>query len=81
MENIYSKLDFDNPIFDAVLIFIVTSIYQYIETIYDDKKIISIQLSGFVAIIAGLLIYYVVSKHIKLNISAQEIFTDMGNFK
>jgi hypothetical protein len=81
MENIYCKLDFDNPIFDAILVFIATSIFQYLETIHDDKKKISFQLSGFVAAIVGILIYYVVGKHLKLNISSQEIFTDMGNFK
>ena len=80
MENIYSKLDFDNPILDAFLIFLATSLFQYLETIYDDKKTVSFKLSGFVAVVSGLLIYYVVNKHIKLNISTQEIFTDMGKF-
>ena len=81
MDNIFLKLDFDNPIFDSILIFVLSFLYQYIETIYDDKKKISIQLSGFISIVVGLLIYYIVSKHMKLNISTQDIFTDMGNFK
>ena len=50
------------------------------ETIEDDKKVISYRLSFVSALLVGLIVYYVVSKYSKLNMSTQEIFTDMGNF-
>jgi hypothetical protein len=80
MDNIFCKLDFDNPILDAVLFFIIITLHQYMETIEDDKKVISYRLSSVVALLVGLIVYYVVSKYAKLNMSTQEIFTDMGNF-
>jgi hypothetical protein len=80
MDNIFCKLDFDNPILDAVLFFIIITFHQYMETIEDDKKVISYRLSSVAALLVGLIVYYVVSKYAKLNMSTQEIFTDMGNF-
>lgn len=80
MEAIFSKLDFDNPILDAVIVGLLVTLIQYLETIYDDKKTISIKLSLIVSIIVFLIVYYIVNKHMKLNITTQEIFTDMGQF-
>jgi type III secretory pathway component EscS len=45
METIFTKLDFDNPLLDAVIVGLVVTLVQYLETIYDDKKTISIKLS------------------------------------
>jgi UDP-N-acetylmuramyl pentapeptide phosphotransferase/UDP-N-acetylglucosamine-1-phosphate transferase len=80
MEAIFSKLDFDNPILDAVIVGLLVTLIQYLETIYDDKKTISLKLSLLVSIIVFFIVYYIVSKYMKLNITTQEIFTDMGQF-
>ena len=80
MEAIFSKLDFDNPILDAVIVGLLVTLIQYLETIYDDKKTISLKLSLLVSIVVFLIVYYIVNKHMKLNITTQEIFTDMGQF-
>ena len=80
MESIYSKLDFDNPILDALLVGLFVTIIQYLETIYDEKKTISIRLSVLVSIVVFLIVYYIINKYMKLNITTQEIFTDMGQF-
>jgi len=80
MEAIFSKLDFDNPILDAVIVGIFVTIIQYLETIYDEKKTISLKLSLLVSVVVFLIVYYIDNKYMKLNISTQEIFTDMGQF-
>ena len=80
MEAIFYKLDFDNPILDAVIVGLFVTLIQYLETIYDDKKTVSIKLSLLVSIVVFLIVYYIVSKYMKLNITTQEIFTDMGQF-
>jgi len=80
MESIYSKLDFDNPILDALLVGLFVTIIQYLETIYDEKKTISFRLSVLVSIVVFLIVYYIINKYMKLNITTQEIFTDMGQF-
>jgi hypothetical protein len=80
MENIFTKLDFDNPLLDGTIAFLIITLLQYIETIYDDKKTISYRLSAVVFLLVFIMVYYVYSKYVKLNISTQEIFTDMGQF-
>ena len=80
MEAIFSKLDFDNPILDAVIVGLLVTLIQYLETVYDDKKTVSIKLSILVSIVVFLIVYYIDNKYMKLNISTQEIFTDMGHF-
>ena len=80
MEAIFSKLDFDNPILDAVIVGLLVTLIQYLETVYDDKKTVSIKLSILVSIVVFLIVYYIDNKYMKLNISTQEIFTDMGQF-
>jgi|UniRef100_A0A6C0H153 hypothetical protein len=80
MDNIFTKLDFDNPILISTISLILTLLYQYIETIYDDKKIVSIRLSLVVSLLVFLIVYYITNKHAKMNITTQEIFTDMGIF-
>jgi hypothetical protein len=80
MEAIFYKLDFDNPILDAVIVGLFVTLIQYLETVYDDKKTVSIKLSLLVSIVVFLIVYYIVSKYMKLNITTQEIFTDMGQF-
>ena len=80
MEAIFSKLDFDNPILDAVIVGLFVTLIQYLETIYDDKKTVSLKLSLLVSIVVFLIVYYIANKYMKLNISTQEIFTDMGQF-
>ena len=80
MDNLFSRLDFDNPLIDGIIAFLLTFLFQYIETIYDDKKTISLRLSFMVFLLVFVLVYYVSNKHIKLNITTQEIFTDMGTF-
>jgi type III secretory pathway component EscS len=80
MEAIFSKLDFDNPILDAVIVGLFVTLIQYLETIYDDKKTVSLKLSLLVSIVVFLIVYYISNKYMKLNISTQEIFTDMGQF-
>jgi type III secretory pathway component EscS len=80
MEAIFSKLDFDNPILDAVIIGLFVTLIQYLETVYDDKKTVSLKLSLLVSIVVFLIVYYIANKYMKLNISTQEIFTDMGQF-
>ena len=80
MEAIFSKLDFDNPILDAVIVGLFVTLIQYLETVYDDKKTVSLKLSLLVSIVVFLIVYYISNKYMKLNISTQEIFTDMGQF-
>jgi hypothetical protein len=80
MEAIFSKLDFDNPILDAVIVGLFVTLIQYLETVYDDKKTVSLKLSLLVAVVVFLIVYYIANKYMKLNISTQEIFTDMGQF-
>jgi type III secretory pathway component EscS len=80
MEGIFSKLDFDNPILDAVIVGLFVTLIQYLETVYDDKKTVSLKLSLLVSIVVFLIVYYIANKYMKLNISTQEIFTDMGQF-
>jgi len=80
MEALFSKLDFDNPILDAVIVGLFVTIIQYLETIYDEKKTISLKLSLLVSVVVFLIVYYIDNKYMKLNISTQEIFTDMGHF-
>jgi len=80
MEAIFSKLDFDNPILDAVIVGLFVTLIQYLETVYDDKKTISIKLSLLVSIVVFLIVYYIDNKYMKSNITTQEIFTDMGQF-
>jgi len=80
MEAIFSKLDFDNPILDAVIVGLFVTLIQYLETVYDDKKTVSIKLSLLVSIVVFLIVYYINSKYMKSNITTQEIFTDMGQF-
>jgi type III secretory pathway component EscS len=80
MEAIFSKLDFDNPILDAVIVGLFVTLIQYLETVYDDKKTVSLKLSLLVSIVVFLIVYYIANKYMKLNISTQEIFTDMGQF-
>jgi hypothetical protein len=77
MENIFTKLDFDNPLLDGIIVFILVTIYQYIETIYDEKKTVSFRLSLMVFFIVFLIVYYLNNKFLKSNITTQEIFTDM----
>ena len=38
MEQIFNKLDFDNPLLDGFIGFTLITLFQYIESIYDDKK-------------------------------------------
>ena len=73
MEAIFSKLDFDNPILDAVIIGLFVTLIQYLETVYDDKKTVSLKLSLLVSIVVFLIVYYIANKYMKLNISTQEI--------
>jgi uncharacterized MAPEG superfamily protein len=80
METIYSKLDFDNPLFDSILMFCAITIIQYLETIYDEKKTVSLKVSFVAAVIVFLIVYYIDNKYMKTNIGTQEIFTDMGAF-
>jgi len=80
MENIFTKLDFDNPLLDGIIAFLTITLLQYIETIYDDKKTISYRLSFVVFLLTFIMVYYVYNKYVKLNITTQEIFTDMGHF-
>lgn len=80
MDNLFTRLDFDNPLLDGIIAFLLTFLFQYIETVYDEKRTISLRLSAMVAVLVFGLVYYVSNKHIKLNITAQEIFTDMGTF-
>ena len=80
METIFTKLDFDNPLLDAIIVGLVVTLVQYLETIYDDKKTISIKLSLIVSVIVFLMVYYIDNKYMKANITTQEIFTDMGQF-
>lgn len=80
MENQFTKLDFDNPFLDAIIAFSITTLFQYIESIYDEKKTVSLRLSLMVSLIVFLMVYYVFNKYHKLNITTQEIFTDMGTF-
>jgi len=80
MENIFTKLDFDNPLLDGTIAFLIITLLQYIETIYDDKKTISYRLSFVVFLLVFIMVYYVYNKYVKLNITTQEIFTDMGQF-
>jgi len=80
MENLFTKLDFDNPLLDGSISFLLVTLFQYIESIYDEKKTISLRLSLMVFFIVFLIVYYLESKYTKLNISTQEIFTDMGAF-
>ncbi len=80
MDNLLTRLDFDNPLLDGIIAFFLTFLFQYIETIYDEKKTISLRLSFMVFVLVFGLVYYVSNKHIKLNITTQEIFTDMGTF-
>lgn len=80
MEAIFSKLDFDNPILDAVIVGLFVTLIQYLETVYDDKKTVSIKLSLLVSIVVFLIVYYINNKYMKSNITTQEIFTDMGQF-
>jgi hypothetical protein len=80
MENIFTKLDFDNPLLDGTIAFLIITLLQYIETVYDDKKTISYRLSFVVFLLVFIMVYYVYNKYVKLNITTQEIFTDMGQF-
>jgi hypothetical protein len=80
MENLFTKLDFDNPLLDGLISFLLVTLFQYIESIYDEKKTVSLRLSLMVFFIVFLIVYYLESKYTKLNISTQEIFTDMGSF-
>ena len=80
MENLFTKLDFDNPLLDGSIAFLLVTLFQYIETIYDDTKTISLRLSLMVFFIVFLIVYYLDNKFAKLNITTQEIFTDMGTF-
>jgi hypothetical protein len=80
MDQLFTKLDFDNPLLAGIIGFTLVSLIQYLETIYDDKKTISFKLSFAVFFIIFIIVYYVSNKHSKLNVSSQEIFTDMGKF-
>lgn len=80
MENQFTKLDFDNPVLDGVIAFIVVTSFQYMESVYDEKKSVSVRLSLVVALMVFLMVYYISNKYTKLNITTQEIFTDMGTF-
>ena len=80
MDQLFTKLDFDNPLLAGVIGFVLTSLFQYIETISDDKKTVSFKLSFMVFIIIFVIVYYISNKCAKLNVSSQEIFTDMGKF-
>ena len=80
MDKIFTKLDFDNPVLDGIVSFLLVTLFQYIETIYDEKKTISLRLSLMVSVLVATVVYYVVHKYAKLNITTQEIFTDMGAF-
>jgi hypothetical protein len=80
MENLFTKLDFDNPLLDGSISFLLVTLFQYIESIYDEKKTISLRLSLMVFFIVFIIVYYLENKYTKLNISTQEIFTDMGSF-
>ncbi len=80
MENLFTKLDFDNPLLDGSIEFLLVTLFQYIETIYDEKKTVSLRLSAMVFFIVFLIVYYMANRYAKLNITTQEIFTDMGTF-
>ena len=80
MDQLFTKLDFDNPLLSGIVGFFITSLFQYFETIYDEKRDVSFKLSFMVFVIIFLIVYYISNKCLKLNISSQEIFTDMGKF-
>jgi len=80
MENLFTKLNFDNPLLDGSIAFLLVTLFQYIETIYDEKKTVSLRLSAMVFFIVFLIVYYMANRYAKLNITTQEIFTDMGTF-
>lgn len=80
MDQLFTKLDFDNPLLAGFIGFILTTSFQYMETISDDKKTVSFKLSFMVFLIIFVIVYYISNKCAKLNVSSQEIFTDMGKF-
>jgi len=80
MEQIFNKLDFDNPLLDGFIGFVLITLFQYIESIYDDKKSVSLRTSLMVFLLIFMIVYYIDSKFMKMNVSTQEIFTDMGQF-
>ena len=80
MDQLFTKLDFDNPLLAGIIGFILTSLFQYIETVSDDKKTVSFKLSFMVFVLIFALVYYINNKHTKLNVSSQDVFLDMGKF-
>ena len=80
MEQIFNKLDFDNPLLVGFISFVLITLFQYIESIYDDKKSVSIRTSLFVFLLIFMIVYYIDNKFMKMSVSTQEIFTDMGQF-
>ena len=80
MDQLFTKIDFDNPLLAGIIGFVITSLFQYIETVSDDKKTVSFKLSFMVFVLIFVLVYYINNKHTKLNVSSQDVFLDMGKF-
>jgi len=59
MDQLFTKLDFDNPLLSGIIGFVLTSLFQYIETISDDKKTVSFKLSFMVFVIVFAVVYYI----------------------
>ena len=80
MDQLFTKIDFDNPLLAGIIGFVLTSLFQYIETVSDEKKTMSFKLSFMVFVLIFGLVYYINNKHSKLNVSSQDVFLDMGRF-